>query len=494
MFSFDTYSFRLIFLSTWRPTTKSEYRDNQPEGSIHTTATPPNANNRDRRTFGPTIPPNTRVIALAALTKQMTKFRTVPLPFALYWIVLVAIHSTTVQARTATSTSARTSARLEYRRAFVAKRRHVTEYPSSTINPLFLALRGGSTSTKASPSSEDLEALRAYRWQQQLYLQSRSMQLRQALLARGLDGLHHSPEALEEAKKHVPVDWDCALATDKHPKSCLYSFDAEPGTKVVAPRDTTQWITLTALNRLRRNDPTKVEPLWHSQYSILATWLNPESEYSMYHHLNPAGALLSFLLDSPIVLIGGMMMVLITVFLVTMPFWESLLSTFLASSMLWLQWPNWGRFLHAALPFKLLLGQMAYKFVAFLLGKVYSDLRQRLVELECQMWEECMPLTILEGRMAKAARAERADDDEAFFDASMEISEDYKNDNDGQDDSFMDALEEEDEDGSNSDQEGEEDTDEPEEFSDPNNGGTGSDGDDMNLGNIEDFYAFIDEE
>lgn len=96
--------------------------------------------------------------------------------------------------------------------------------------------------------------------------------------------------------------------------------------------------------------------------------------------------------------------------------------------------------------------------------------------------------------MAKAARAERADDDEAFFDASMEISEDYKNDNDGQDDSFMDALEEEDEDGSNSDQEGEEDTDEPEEFSDPNNGGTGSDGDDMNLGNIEDFYAFIDEE
>lgn len=317
-------------------------------------------------------------------------------------------------------------------------RDHVKTTQMSAFNSL-LHLRGGSTSI----STQDKDALRAYRWQQQLYLQSRSMQLRQALLARGLDGLHHSPEALEEAKKHVPVDWDCALATQQNPKSCLYSFDAEPGTKVVAPRDTTQWISLSALNRLRRNDPTKVEPLWHSQYSILATWLNPESEYSMYHYLNPAGSLLSFLLDSPIVLVGGMMIVLATVFLVTLPFWESLLTTFLTSSMLWLQWPNWGRFLHAALPFKLLLGQMAWKFVAFLLGKAYGDLRQRLVELECQMWEDCMPLTILEGRMAtdndKMAMSKGEKEEDHFYDAREDSEDGEQIESDGQ--TFFDAEE-----------------------------------------------------
>ena len=416
------------------------------------------------------------------------KLRSIPFPFVLGWIVVATIQSRPVQATSRTAASST----LTHRRAFVARRKHDADRDdesSSMINPLLLLLRGGST--KASPSAtDDLEALRAYRWQQQLYLQSRSMLLRQALLARGLDGLHHSPEALEEAKKHVPIDWDCALATDEHPKSCLYSFDAEPGTKVVAPRDTTQWITLSALNRLRRNDPTKVEPLWHSQYSILATWLNPESEYSMYHHLNPAGSLLSFLLDSPVVLIGGMMMVLATSFLVTMPFWESLLTTFLTSSMLWLQWPNWGRFLHAALPFKLLLGQMAYKFLALVLGKAYSDLRQRLVELECQIWEDCMPLTILEGKMAKAAEVEPTEED-TFYDASMEISEEEE-----EDESDVDALDE-----SESD---EEELDEPEELfdaaeseeSDTNSDDqdNDSDQDDMQLGDIEDFYSFIDEE
>eukprot|EP00977_Amphora_coffeiformis_P020947 scaffold8649_cov185-Amphora_coffeaeformis.AAC.18 len=429
------------------------------------------------------------------------KFRAIPLPFVLGWIVATTtIQSETVHATSRTATSA--TAKLTHRRAFVTRRKTDAERDeqtsSSMINPLLLLLRGGST--KASPSAaEDLEALRAYRWQQQLYLQSRSMQLRQALLARGLDGLHHSPEALEEAKKHVPVDWDCALATDKHPKSCLYSFDAEPGTKVVAPRDTTQWITLSALNRLRRNDPTKVEPLWHSQYSILATWLNPESEYSMYHHLNPAGALLSFLLDSPLVLIGGLMMAVTTVFLMTMPFWESVLATFLTSSMLWLQWPNWGRFLHAALPLKLLLGQMAFKFIAYLVGKVYTDLRQRLVELECQMWEDCMPLTILEGRMAKAA-AEKVAEDETFYDTSMEMLEE-------EEDAVVDALDESSESGVEEEEDDDE-VDEPEEFFDAaqsegneaesddqediNN--YDSDQDDMHLDDIEDFYAFIDED
>jgi len=424
------------------------------------------------------------------------KVRVIPLPVILGWIfVATSIQSRTIHAISRTASTGSTTAKLlPHRRATFVNRRkpgdHRYEESVSSydaINPLVLIIRGGSTA-KATPSAvEDLEALRAYRWQQQLYLQSRGMQLRQALLARGLDGFHHSPETLEEAKKHVPVDWDCALATDEHPKSCLYSFDAEPGTKVVAPRDTTQWITLSALNRLRRNDPTKVEPLWHSQYSILATWLNPESEYSMYHHLTPTGALVSFLLDSPLVLIGGLMMVVMVAFLVTMPFWESVLTTFLTSSMLWLQWPNWGRFLHAALPLKLLLGQMVYKFLAYAVRKVYTDLRQRLVELECQIWEDCMPLTILEGKMAKAVEAEKGAQEETFYDASTGIPEEDE-------ESIVDALEE----SSASDEEMIDEDEEMEEleeadFDDQGNN-DGSDQDDMHLDDIEDFYSFIDDD
>jgi hypothetical protein len=256
---------------------------------------------------------------------------------------------------------------------------------------------------EASPSKKKNDELQAYRLQQQLYLQSRSLQLRQALIARGLTALQHG--AVEETvSRHV--DWDCAVATAENPKSCLYSFDAEQGSKVVAPIDTDQWITLSALNRLRRTDPTKVEPLWHSQYSILKTWLQPASQYSLYNHLTPTGQLLSFILDAPIVLATAMVLVGFLGLVVTLPFWEGLVQTILTHPLIWKQWPQWGRFVHAALPLKLLLGQLAWKAMAAIFGRVYARVRDQLIEWECQIWEECMPLTILEGNNANAVEEE----------------------------------------------------------------------------------------
>jgi len=252
------------------------------------------------------------------------------------------------------------------------------------------SLRGGS-STAASKKDN----VQQYRLQQQLYLQSRSFQLRQALLQRGLDELQHGERESQEVAK--PVDWDCAIATPEHPKSCLYSFDAEVGAKVIAPIDTQQWITLTSLNRLRRTDPTKVEPLWHSQYTILASWLRPDSQYSLYTHLSPLGACLSLLLDAPILLGLAMATVLGILWIVTLPLWERLVQVLLTSKLLWMQWPNWGRFVHASLPLKLLLGQMAFKAVSVAFGKVYQVIRDYLIEWECQIWQDSIPLTILEG-------------------------------------------------------------------------------------------------
>jgi hypothetical protein len=248
----------------------------------------------------------------------------------------------------------------------------------------FLLLRGGSTRTS---TRDDVQA---YRLQQQLLLEARSLTLRQALLHRGLDALGSNT-----GKQAKLVDWDCALSTAQNRKSCLYSFDAEEGSKVIAPIDTDQWITLGALNRLRRQDPSKVEPLWHSQYAILSAWLHPNSQYSLYTHLSPTGTALSLLLDRPLLLAFAVLGSIILAFLLTFPIWESLLQTFLTSSFLWTNWPQWGRFVHAALPLKLLLGQLAWKFVADAFGRVYGQIRDYLVEWECQMWQDCIPLTIL---------------------------------------------------------------------------------------------------
>lgn len=247
------------------------------------------------------------------------------------------------------------------------------------------SFRGGATAVKK-------DDLKAYRLQQQLYLQSRSLLLRQALIDRGLDALQHG-----ETEKTVSkaVDWDCTIATADDPKVCLYSFDAEVGAKVVAPIDTDQWITLTALNRLRRIDPSKVEPLWHGQYSILRTWFRPDSSFSLYNHLTPVGTVLSILLDAPVLLGLALFGTVVAALLLTLPVWERLLSVALTSKILWLQWPNWARFVHAALPLKLLLGQMAWKAIAVAFTNIYNAIRARLIEWECKIWQECIPLTII---------------------------------------------------------------------------------------------------
>mmetsp|Transcript_20712 Transcript_20712/g.26733 ORF Transcript_20712/g.26733 Transcript_20712/m.26733 type:complete len:333 (-) Transcript_20712:122-1120(-) len=290
----------------------------------------------------------------------------------------------------------------------------------TALSPSLLELRGGSTAVAEKPS---VDAECQYRVQQQLLLQTRSVMLRQALIDRGLDALQFTTTDADQAK---PTDWDCAVAMEESPKSCLYSFDAQLGHKVIAPRDTTQWITLTALNRLRRTDPSKVEPLWHSQYSILQAWFNPNSPHSLYTYLSPRAALLSFVLDAPMALGAALALTIVTLFLLTLPLWEAILTNFLTSSFLWLQWPNWGRFVHAAFPLKLLLGQMAWKAVASALGRLHGQVRSDLIELECQLWEDCIPRTIIEGKEQEGSEEQEEDDeyDNAEGDMTGSDSED----------------------------------------------------------------------
>lgn len=258
--------------------------------------------------------------------------------------------------------------------------------------------------------------------EQILLLQSRSAQLRQALTDRGLLPNYAT---LDAPSTPQPVDWDCAMATPEHPKPCLYSFDAEPYTKVVAPitaGENPQWISLAALNRLRRTDPSKVEPMWHNQYAIFASWFrsgskaasrnNNNSPFSMYAHLPWQGYVLALLLDNPLVLNAAVLTLAMMMLALTRPIWEGMLSLLLTSSFLWSKWPSWARFVHAALPLKLLLGQMAWKGLTIVFGKFKGVATEYLIQTECRIWEASIPLTVLEGDMLKESLEVNMDEDE----------------------------------------------------------------------------------
>ena len=301
----------------------------------------------------------------------------------------------------------------------------------STNNALLFGLRGGSTKTPPNPDK--------YRMQQILLLQSRSERLREALTDRGL---FQDYSAIDAPTTPQPVDWDCALSTEKNPKSCLYTFDAEPNTKVVAPVDTDQWISLESLVRLRRTDPSKVEPLWHNQFAIFDSWFKTgsksssssssssgrktknqkailQSSFSMYNHLPWQGHILALLLDFPLILNVVVMATIGFVLAVTRPVWESMLMLMLTSQFLWKRWPSWARFLHAAFPFKLLMGQMTWKALAEGFSKIKGIVRDHLIDMESRIWEECIPLTIVEAR-----QEQRLQEDDEEYESELVAEED----------------------------------------------------------------------
>ena len=245
---------------------------------------------------------------------------------------------------------------------------------------------------------EEFEKLSKYRTEQQILYQLRSTYLSEMLALRGVPLPTITSVATADGDKPPEkVDWDCAMCTEEDPKSCLYSFDAEPNTKVVAPIGTDQWISLSALNRLRRTDPTKVEPMWHSRYSILKSWFADESEFSMLQHVGVKGFLISsVLLDggNGLVLRSLLIMTVLSVIITLMPLLEFIVGRIIVSAPFWAQWTTWGRVVRAGFPLKLLIGQLAWKGVATTFGKLENNVREYIVDMECEILEESVPLTV----------------------------------------------------------------------------------------------------
>ena len=289
-----------------------------------------------------------------------------------------------------------------------------------------LVPRGGSTTAAGDAEDEDAEAdeassndltnhpefslLQAYRMQQQSLLQLRATFLSEVLAQRGVP-LPTMKDVSTPTGAAPPqaVDWDCSMSTLADPKSCMISFDAEPNTKVVAPLGNPNWISVSALNRLRRNDPSKVEPMWHSQYAILQSWFDTESEYSILQHVGIQGFLLNALLQG-VRLHMALAFSLVVITILCIPIIEYVVNRVLVSGLLWSRWASWGRFVHAALPLKLLIGQVSYKFIAGRFLQLVEIVKQRLVELESQILEQRIPLTVGPGSEVVEEEEEEEED------------------------------------------------------------------------------------
>lgn len=290
-----------------------------------------------------------------------------------------------------------------------------------------LSIRGGS-STKE---------LRDYRIQQHMYLQSRSLQLRQELIERGLVELHHSETAANLPKK---TDWDCVLSTDDSPKECLYTLVPETNTKLLAPLNTTKYISIVALNRLRRQDPTKIEPLWNSQYKIIESWFHPKSKYSLYEYTGVSPT--TFFLDHPTVMAGLMALSLLSGLLIFRPVVEWTIAKLLTSRFLWDLWPHWGRYIvHANLPLQLYFGQQILAYGLMGANRVFQSIRRTLVEIECQRLYDCIPLTVVEEEDVEDIMEHHEDetveawvDDESFAEDEEEDDEAWDDDDSDEDD------------------------------------------------------------
>ena len=291
-----------------------------------------------------------------------------------------------------------------------AHRHHHHHINSSFIKQSsILSIRGGDTTNNDVVEEDDEEEERRkkrkeehnklikYRTSQQLLYQLRSTYLTEILSSRGIQTIPtlSSVSTPEGSKPPTKIDWECTVSTYEDPKSCLYSFDAEPNTKVIAPYGTTQWISLIALNRLRRTDPTKVEPMWHSQYAILSSWFNDTSEYSLLQHVGIKGFIISsILLDQTLVLRSLLILSILSTVILFMPIIEVVVQRILVSSQFWSKWTTWGRVIRAGFPLKLLIGQLVWKGIAKSFTKVENEVREYIIDLECEILEDCVPVTL----------------------------------------------------------------------------------------------------
>ena len=254
-----------------------------------------------------------------------------------------------------------------------------------------LAIRGGETA--AEPEADDVDAdARARRtWlvEQVRRRQERVLVFSKALAERGLnfgDGTtaNPPPRLMVEAP-----DWLVARASEEAPRSCLIWGDALEDTAVVRPRKARgQWVSLSALNNLRRLEPAKASKLWYDRYALDLRRLNAES--------GPAGVLLGSVLDSRRAARGLTLLTAALVLALARPLLAVAAVAGLTSRVCWTNYALWSPLVHAPLPLKLLVVRQAYVWAVSALRALELLLRKGLVELESRALEAGVRESVLD--------------------------------------------------------------------------------------------------
>ena len=156
--------------------------------------------------------------------------------------------------------------------------------------------------------------------------------------------------------------------------------------------------------------------MWHSQYAVLQSWFSEVSEYSLLQHVGVKGFFISsVLLDggNGMVLRSLLLLSVLSVLIMFMPVIEYIVGRIIVSAPFWGQWKTWGRIARAGFPLKLLIGQMVWKGVASAFGRLENEVREYIVDLECEILEEGVPVTVGVG-------AEEDGDDDVEEETDME--------------------------------------------------------------------------
>ena len=199
---------------------------------------------------------------------------------------------------------------------------------------------------------------------------------------------------------------------------------------MIAPAGKDLWIAVSTLNQLRRQDPTKVEPLWNDQYAVLLSWFGENSPYSLLQHTGTMGYVLSALLGNSGVLRSLMVLSMAGAALLLLPLLEYIANRALVSSYLWLKWATWARITRSPLPLQLFLAQILWKQAGKVLGRVEKRVRDFLVLLECELLDNTIPLTVGPGseRVTEgydaSDRANDDDDDDEMLDDDSDDDDD----------------------------------------------------------------------
>jgi len=243
-------------------------------------------------------------------------------------------------------------------------------------------------------TESQIKEMKQYKLKQHHLLTLRGMFISNELNKRGISFPTMESVSRENIFMKENIDWRCIISTVEDPKSCLYSFDPLPNSKLIAPLNTESYISLSSLNRLYRKDPSKLEPMWHDKYNILYSWFNFQSPYCIYQYGGYTQFLISVLLDiqNGLLLKLGIMMGITTFVILIWPLIEYSIVKLLLSKYMWINWIHWARFTRSGFPLKLLVCQTLLKFGFHYLGTFYHKVRDFLIEKECGLLEDVMPV------------------------------------------------------------------------------------------------------